>query len=226
MSLCDAQSAARVLSYSDQLRAIDRDSNGSEAYFYSGRNAALKTSVLDLSPFSGEQSYTWDAFVQEQAFKTDRYLWIQAPLLAKMAQITAANSQSPLLKVNGPNAIRNLYWPYRSNVNDQGLAGLDKIRVAVNGIRSQQTISTIEKSVEIFVRDRAGRWQPYFFTSVGKGRWIPLQKINGVAVSQVCAECHLGPNGFTPRALTLQTPEDFRAVGYRDELLIRDSLRY
>ena len=181
-----------------------------EADQYDGHNHLLKSiQFADISP--REMRGPIDAFIVSERFKVGR-MWWSTP--EKVSNITAQTSKSPLRKLYGDQAIRRVYWGY----TETGIS-LGKFRVAVNLSPDASGVMQ-ERSLEVFARDDAGNWQPFFYTKRGR-HWVPSKTFMGDGVTVACARCHAGTNGaFSPRPpKIMKDRENLLQAGYNEQFV-------
>lgn len=130
-----------------------------------------------------------DRLVNEAAYLPGKYpnyssVWIRAPI---------TNTQSPIKKMYGDDATRELFWTTRSPVPDaiDGMryADTEGARIAVNSVKGQP------KSLEVISKDaQTGEWKPFFYVRVGD-RWVQSRTFRGVPIERACISCHRATNG-------------------------------
>lgn len=209
--------ASRSLTSSEKIffeRVLSLKEKVFEA-LYSGPNALLREIFLAENPTFPRVTASLRHFVE-----TERFAKVGSPWWTKnkdndLASISGSSSKSPFLKKYGPKAERELFWM-------MGPSGLDlnKIRIALN-----KDENGAPRSLEVLVQDKDG-WHPFLFERMSQ-TWVPVRSIKGEAVTETCIQCHVGENGlFSPRPSFLKTTNDFKAVGYKNDDLINELMKF
>jgi hypothetical protein len=183
---------------------------------YSGRNANLLTYELHERLDFADMRFPLDRLFEIGAnglmfFQDERGMWWVSD-----TKIEGDRSQSFSAKQDPGLISRNISWLRTDHYGKTGprdRPDFNYARIATNNS------SALPLTVELAFKAPTDAWEPYFYVKRGQAM-LPVQKINSKPVTQVCIACHSdGMGGFSPRPTTLKTEEDFRRVGYRDEVI-------
>ena len=177
---------------------------------YAGRNRLLLELKVPGTHF------TIDQFIQNGAYleKSKKFLHSHQ---SGLTNITGRNSKSALRSMYGKDHYREMVWP----IDQNGKIKLDQFRLAVTYSKDGVPIN-----IEIFARDTNGLWVPFLYERIADD-WRPVHKVKKRRLKNFCFSCHgKKGGGLTPRPHMLKSFDDFKEVGYVDDFLIAEQMKY
>ena len=207
----------------EKIRKFDEVYRRTMNSFYSGSN--LKTKTIEVETGWGDRR-TIDDLVRANGFLPFINSWWSGG--KSFADISSDTSRSPLKELIGPGATREIFWPGTPTTDP--VIRLDAARFSVlkeasGKIKAIEVIARNTRKFEYSTELFKG-WEPFLYEKVW-GRWIPMKEIRGMPVKTFCIQCHQTSTGeFSPFPTNLDSDEDLRNVGYKNESIIHELMKF
>ena len=122
-------------------------------------------------------------FIDNKRYASGMNWWIGGPAIGEFS----SESSRSLLKLLIPeNGTREVYWP----TGFGGEPDISEFRISVNYDQNGQ-----EHSLEIFFKDPETKEPTPFMLIYKDDSWVPVSKLEGQHIQEVCASCHRDSQG-------------------------------
>ncbi|OQW53498.1 MAG: hypothetical protein A4S09_07845 [Proteobacteria bacterium SG_bin7] len=197
--------------------------------YWKNHNSLLKeirfTEVSETRP---NNTKILDRLIRDHDYETRGSWWRSSGESTDAVIVTTESkpSSSLLQQFVGDFGFRKIFWPLVRYSPDHPIVSLGKLRIAVNYKATSEP-----HSLEVFAHYK-GQWHPFMYERV-MGDWFPVTQTidmgrrdekREVSVVNTCMRCHISMGRFSPKPKFMNTVDQYKKEGFKNESLIKDLL--